>query len=225
MSVVRPSNKKLKTILFDLDGTLADTAPDLAYALNQTLQEAGRTPLPYELIRPVASHGAAALLQLGFGTDMAEQELSKLRNFLLDVYLQNITRESVLFAGISELLAAIEQQGLNWGVVTNKPAYLTMPLMRELGLAERAITIISGDTLPQCKPHPAPMWQACKEAGSEVDECLYLGDAERDIIAGREAGITTVVALYGYIDKHEQPHKWGADMHINKPTDLLQCLD
>lgn len=211
----------LRTILFDLDGTLADTAPDLAYALNRTLEHAGRMPLPFEIIRPVVSHGGTALLQLGFGTGLPNAEFDRLRDYFLDVYRNNITRGTRLFPGMAELLDAIEARGFNWGVVTNKPAWLTGPLMTELGLAQRAVTMISGDTLAERKPHPAPMLLACREAGSAASECLYLGDAERDITAGRNAGMQTLVALYGYIGTTDTPHSWGADGMIAAPLELL----
>ncbi|GAB4294583.1 MAG: phosphoglycolate phosphatase [Thiohalomonadaceae bacterium] len=214
----------LRTILFDLDGTLADTAPDLAYALNQTLEYAGRAPLPFATIRPVVSHGGTALLQLGFGEALPRDEFDHLRDFFLDIYRNNLTRDTRLFPGMTELLDAIEARGLNWGVVTNKPAWLTEPLMAELGLTRRAVTIISGDTLPERKPHPAPMLRACQEAGSTAGECLYLGDAERDIAAGRNAGMHTVVALYGYIGTDDEPRDWGADGMIAAPQDLLRWL-
>jgi 2-phosphoglycolate phosphatase len=215
----------LRTILFDLDGTLADTAPDLAYALNRTLEHAGRAPLPFDVIRPVVSHGGTALLQLAFGTELPQEEFDRLRDFFLDIYRSNITRGTRLFPGMAELLADIEARGLNWGVVTNKPAWLTDPLMAGLGLVDRAVTVVSGDTLPERKPHPAPMLLACNEAGSAAAECLYLGDAERDIAAGRNAGMATLVALYGYIGSEDHPADWGADGEVNAPLDLLHWLD
>lgn len=215
----------IRTILFDLDGTLADTAPDLAYALNRTLEHAGRAPLSFDVIRPVVSHGGTALLQLGFGHELPENEFDRLRDLFLDIYRSNITRGTRLFPGMAELLAAIEARGLNWGVVTNKPAWLTDPLMAGLGLVDRAVTVISGDTLPERKPHPAPMLLACNEAGSAAAECLYLGDAERDIAAGRNAGMATLVALYGYIGGEDHPAAWGADGEVNAPLELLHWLD
>ena len=212
----------LKTILFDLDGTLADTAPDLAYALNCTLEHAGRAPLPFEAIRPVVSHGGTALLHLGFGSELPTDEFDRLREHFLDVYRHNLTRATGLFPGMAELLDAIEAHGLNWGVVTNKPAWLTDPLLAELGLTGRAITVVSGDTLPERKPHPAPMLRACHEAGCRAAECLYVGDAERDIAAGRNAGMPTLVACYGYIGTTDDPLTWGADGMIDAPLDLLR---
>ncbi len=215
----------IRTVLFDLDGTLADTAPDLAYALNRTLEHAGRAPLPFETIRPVVSHGGTALLHLGFGTNLPQDEFARLRDYLLDAYRTHITRDTRLFPGMAELLSILEGRGLNWGVVTNKPAWLTDPLMEQLGLARRAVTIISGDTLPEQKPHPAPMLLACREAGSNAAECLYLGDAERDITAGRNAGMQTLVALYGYIGNEDHPANWGADGLVNSPLELLPWLE
>lgn len=215
----------IRTILFDLDGTLADTAPDLAYALNRTLEHAGRAPLSFDVIRPVVSHGGTALLQLAFGTELPQDEFDRLRDFFLDIYRSNITRGTRLFPGMAELLADIEARGLNWGVVTNKPAWLTDPLMAGLNLSERAVTIVSGDTLPERKPHPAPMLLACREAGSAAGECLYLGDAERDITAGRNAGMATLIALYGYIGADDHPAGWGADGVVNNPQELLHWLD
>ncbi len=215
----------IRTILFDLDGTLADTAPDLAYALNRTLEHAGRAPLSFDVIRPVVSHGGTALLQLAFGTELPQDEFDRLRDFFLDIYRSNITRGTRLFPGMAELLADIEARGLNWGVVTNKPAWLTDPLMAGLNLSERAVTIVSGDTLPERKPHPAPMLLACREAGSAAGECLYLGDAERDIAAGRNAGMATLIALYGYIGADDHPAGWGADGVVNNPQELLHWLD
>ncbi len=215
----------IRTVLFDLDGTLADTGPDLAFALNEALRRAGREPLPYATIRPVVSHGGTALLQLGFGDSLPAAEFDQMREFFLATYLAHITRETTLFPGMAELLAAIEARRLNWGVVTNKPAWLTSPLMAGLGLTARAATIVSGDTLPERKPHPAPMLLACKEAGSAAADCLYLGDAERDIAAGRNAGMRTLVAAYGYIGSDDRPDEWGADGIIDHPLQLLDWLD
>jgi 2-phosphoglycolate phosphatase len=215
----------IRTVLFDLDGTLADTAPDLAFALNETLCLAGREPLDYATIRPVVSHGGNALLQLGFGNALPAPEFDRLRALFLNTYLTHITRATTLFPGMGELLDAIEARGLNWGVVTNKPAWLTDPLMAGLGLTARAAAIVSGDTLPQRKPDPAPMLLACRQAGSQGAQCLYLGDAERDIAAGRNAGMRTLVALFGYLGADDHPAGWQADGMIEHPLELLDWLD
>ena len=215
----------LRTVLFDLDGTLADTAPDLAYALNCVLQQQGHAALPYEVIRPVVSHGGAALISLGFGLGPGHADYDGLRKELLRIYLENLTRDTRLFPGMSDLLSAIEQRGMNWGVVTNKPAWLTDPLMQQLGLSTRAACIISGDTTPNHKPHPEPMLLACKLASSAAGECLYLGDAARDIEAGQRAGMFTAVALFGYLDAQDTPERWGADVLISHPLELLDWID
>jgi phosphoglycolate phosphatase len=214
----------IRTVLFDLDGTLADTAPDLAYALNTVLQEQGRAPLPYENIRPVVSHGGIALIEHGFGIDETAAEFQPLRQRLLDIYRDNIARETRLFDGMEELLQLLEQRGLNWGVVTNKPGWLTEPLLEQLGIRQRAAAVVSGDTLPERKPHPAPMLLACEQSGSQAAECLYVGDAERDIEAGRNAGMTTLVALFGYLGENDHPDTWKADGMVKTALEILDWL-
>lgn len=215
----------IRTVLFDLDGTLADTAPDLAYALNCLLREQERPPLPYELIRPVVSHGATALVKLGFALSPEEPLFSALRDRLLSLYQQHLARETRLFDGMAELLTFIERQGMNWGVVTNKPAFLTQPLMTALGLAERAVCIISGDTTANKKPHPEPLLHACRLAGSEAGHCLYVGDAERDVRAGHLAGMHTLVALFGYIGNEDRPEAWGADALVSDPGAIIAWIE
>lgn len=219
-----PPSPGIRTVLFDLDGTLADTAPDLAHALNCLLREQERAPLPYETIRPVVSNGATALVRLGFGIDPDQPVFSALRDRLLSLYQQHLTQETRLFQGMADLLDAIEQHGMNWGVVTNKPAFLTQPLMTALGLAERAACIVSGDTTANRKPHPAPLLHACQLAGSEAAQCLYVGDAERDIRAGRAAGMTTLVALFGYIGPQDRPETWGATGLVADPIDIINWI-
>jgi 2-phosphoglycolate phosphatase len=211
----------IRTVLFDLDGTLADTAPDLAYALNSLLREQEREPLPYEVIRPVVSHGATALVKLGFGLNPGEPEFAALRDSLLSLYQQHLARETRLFDGMADLLDEIEALNMNWGVVTNKPAFLTQPLMAALGLAERAACIISGDTTANRKPHPEPLLYACRLAGSEAAQCLYIGDAERDVRAGNEAGMATLVAMFGYIGTLDKPETWGADGLVSSPAAVM----
>jgi phosphoglycolate phosphatase len=215
---------QFRTVLFDLDGTLLDTAPDLANALNSTLQSRGRQPLPFELIRPVVSHGGNALIELGFGLRPGDPDFETIRQQLLDVYQANIAQHTRLFPGMEEVLEYIESNGLNWGVVTNKPGWLTEPLMEALDLARRAAGIVSGDTLSERKPHPAPLLHACKLVGSEPQRCLYVGDAERDIQAGRNAGMTTLVALFGYILESDRPETWGGTALIRRPQDILAWL-
>ena len=218
------ADTRIRTVLFDLDGTLLDTAPDLAYALNETLKLAGRAPLPFETIRPVVSHGGLALIKLGFGLEPDDPGFQTHRQHLLNIYRNNLARETRPFPGMHELLDALEQRGLNWGVVTNKPAWLTDPLLRALDLFERAACVISGDTLIERKPHPAPMLLACKHAGSHPGECLYVGDAKRDIEAGHAAGMATLIALFGYIGEDDDPHSWEADALVESPEEILTWL-
>ncbi len=214
----------IRTVLFDLDGTLADTAPDLAFALNQVLREQGCEPLPFERIRPVVSHGGIALIKLGFNIDETAPQFNTLRQRLLTIYREHIVRETTLFVGMDKVLEEIEGRGLNWGVVTNKPGWLTEPLLEGLALKARAATIVSGDTLNERKPHPAPMLLACQQAGSTAAQCLYVGDAERDIEAGRNAGMQTLVALFGYIGEGDCPERWQADGMVSEAAAILDWL-
>jgi N-acetyl-D-muramate 6-phosphate phosphatase len=214
----------IRTILFDLDGTLADTAPDLAYALNTLLQERGKASLPYETIRPVASHGAAGLIELGFGIARDAPRFTPLRERFISIYRAHLTRETRLFPGMPVLLDQLTARGLNWGIVTNKPAFLTDPLIEQLGLREDAVCVVSGDTTGNRKPHPEPMLHACQLAGSKPDECLYVGDAARDIEAGNAAGMQTLVALFGYIGAQDHPETWGANGLIRAPEEILDWL-
>jgi 2-phosphoglycolate phosphatase len=221
---VSGQKKDIRLVLFDLDGTFADTAPDLAYALNQTLLHHGREPLPYERIRPHVSHGGIALVKLGFEIEQEHKDFERYRHYLLDVYRENISRETSLFPGMEDVLQRLESSHLDWGIVTNKPAWLTDPLMQDLGLDTRASCIVSGDTTTNRKPHPEPILHACKLAGHRADECLYIGDAERDIEAGRNAGTATLTALFGYIGDKDMPEQWGADGSVESPEGILDWL-
>ena len=215
----------IKTVLFDLDGTLADTAPDLAFALNEVLREQGRPTLPFETIRPVVSHGGMALIRLGFDMEPDAPGFEDRRQRLLEIYRDNIARETRLFDGMEAVLDAIEARGLNWGVVTNKPAWLTEPLLERLGVHERAACIVSGDTLDERKPHPAPLLHACELCGSKAPECVYVGDARRDIEAGSRADMHTLVALFGYIGENDDPAAWQADAMVESPAAILDWID
>ena len=217
-------NAPIKTVLFDLDGTLLDTAPDLANALNFVLQSNGRAPLPFTKIRPVVSHGGAALISLGFGLAPDHPDFDARRQELLEYYKDNIAEHTRLFPGMEEVLDYIESHNLNWGVVTNKPGWLTEPLLDILELRERAASIVSGDTLDERKPHPAPLLYACKATGTDPQHCLYVGDAERDIQAGHNAGMPTLVAMFGYLMENDRPETWGASALIEQPADILDWL-
>lgn len=214
----------IQTVLFDLDGTLADTAGDLANALNATLKQEGHDPLSYETIRPHVSHGGIALIKLGFQISTEHPDFERLRQLFLSHYKKNICQLTKLFPGMSDVLEALKAAGLNWGIVTNKPDYLTMPLVKAMDFPEQPACVVSGDTTENRKPHPEPMLHACNLAGSNPEACLYVGDAQRDIEAGQAAGMHTLIAMYGYIGSDDQPDAWGADGIINKPTDLLDWL-
>lgn len=212
-------------ILFDLDGTLVDTAPDLGLALNMQRGMHGLPPLPMATIRPYASHGSIGLLSVGFGLTPEHPDFPAMRAQYLDTYDQVFVRSPILFPGIAELLARLEAQGLAWGVVTNKPRRFTQPLMRAVALDGRAACIIAGDDAVLAKPQPDTLLLACQVTGKQPADCLYVGDAERDIVAAAAAGMRSVVALYGYIDAHERPQEWGADYLIQLPADLPAVIE
>jgi len=214
----------IKAVLFDLDGTFADTALDLAASLNQVLTEEGKNPLAFDTIRPVVSHGGAALIKLAFDYNESGAEFERVKTRLLEIYLDNISRLTIVFDGIEELLHDLEKNNILWGIVTNKPSWLTDPLMLQMGYSTRAATIISGDTTQNRKPHPEPLFYACKEIDCQPHECLYIGDAQRDIIAGNAAGMTTLCALFGYIEAEDNPEKWGADAMISHPEEIKKYL-
>ncbi len=214
----------INTVLFDLDGTLIDTAPDMANALNILLQEESCDALSFEHIRPVVSNGSAALVQLGFPDLTDESDIARLKKRYLEIYEDKLCVNSVLFPGMAELLDHIENQQMRWGVVTNKPGWLTEPLMQQIGLAERAACIVSGDTTKNRKPHPEPMYLACQQAQSHPQNCIYIGDAQRDIQAGANAGMLTVVANYGYIGGWEDITQWGANFTVETPLEVLSLL-
>jgi phosphoglycolate phosphatase len=215
----------INTILFDLDGTLVDTAPDLGYALNIQLERHGKKSLSDATIRPFASHGSKGLLGLGFGITPKDTDFLVKREEYLNIYDQVFTRSPKLLDGIAELLQAIENRGLKWGIVTNKPRRFTNRLIESMGLHLRSVCIVSGDDALQPKPSPATLLLACKQIGVQPENCVYVGDAERDIQAGKAAGMKTVVALFGYIDVVDKPTEWGADALIKTPAELLGLLN
>lgn len=215
----------LKAVLFDLDGTFLDTAPDLAAALNELLQNYQHPPLPFSQIRPMASHGARGLLQLGFNVTENDTQYPALQQQFLTLYKKHLTKQTKPFAGIEALLLALTQQKLQWGIVTNKPAVFTQPLMTHLGFLEKAACIVSGDTLEKRKPHPEPLWHACELLTCSPAQCIYIGDAQRDIEAGKRAGMHTIVALYGYIHADDKPEEWGADHYVRSVAEIIEFID
>ncbi|MDJ0806434.1 MAG: HAD-IA family hydrolase [Gammaproteobacteria bacterium] len=215
----------IQSVLFDLDGTFADTAPDLHYALDQVLLSRGRMPLPLEKVRPAVSHGSRAMLKVGFDVSPGDPDYGPLKDDFLSIYLANIANRTTLFDGMHSLLAAFETGGISWGIVTNKPAWLTDPLLEGLGLSQRAACIVSGDTTDHSKPHPEPILHACRLAGVAPQQAIYVGDARRDIEAGNRAGATTLVALFGYLAEDDDPDSWNADGAVAHPLDILDWLD
>lgn len=223
-ATVRNEGQAPRAVLFDLDGTLLDTAPDMVAALNALRAERSVAPLPFATARPQVSHGAAALVRLGF-PDAVDPDRETLRIRFLELYAARLAVETRPFLGVPELLDAIERAGLPWGIVTNKPAWLTDPLLTALGLRSRARVVVSGDTVAQRKPHPLPLLYAAQALALAPSDCLYVGDAERDVQAARAAGMRAIVALFGYIDAREQPQDWPAAGWVDSPLQILAWLD
>ena len=211
-----------RAVLFDLDGTLADTAPDLAAAVNWLRTERGFEPTPYSVLRPTASAGARGMIGAAFGLAPGDEGYEELRLQWFDRYQSNMAAETTLFEGIVQLLRGIEEAGMAWGVVTNKPARFTDPLIPQIGLAH-AGCIVSGDTMPHAKPHPAPLLEGARRLGLDPELCWYVGDDLRDIEAGRAAGMVTVACGWGYCGEIA-PTTWGADYLCNTPLELLDVL-
>ncbi|WP_018139604.1 MULTISPECIES: phosphoglycolate phosphatase [unclassified Thioalkalivibrio] len=212
-------SREIRGVLFDLDGTLLDTAPDMHAALTVLLAENDRPPLPFNAVRNHVSHGSQALVQLGF-PDVEGARREALKQRYLEIYARDLCIDTSLFPGLDQVLDACEQRGWPLGVVTNKPAWLTEPLLEALGLTPRLAAIVSGDTLPQRKPAPEPMWLAARQTGLPPEQHCYWGDAERDIAAGRAAGMATLIARWGYIDATQDPDRWGADGALDQPGDF-----
>jgi phosphoglycolate phosphatase len=213
----------IDAVLFDLDGTLLDTAPDMAAALNTLRAEEGSAELPFTHVRSHVSHGGAALVRLGF-PEARDAEFERLRSRLLKLYRADIPRATRLFDGLAGVLEELESQHVPWGVVTNKPGWLTEPLLAALGLATRAGCVVSGDTVAQRKPHPLPLLHAARLIGLEPLRCLYVGDAERDVRAGKAAGMRTLIARYGYLGPDDQPRAWHADGMVDAPGEILTWM-
>jgi 2-phosphoglycolate phosphatase len=213
----------LAAVLLDLDGTLLDTAPDLAYALNTLRGEQGLAPLEFAVIRAQVSNGTAAVLRAGF-PDVSAERFEALRSRFLALYRSHLARETRLFPGFDTVLAQLEAQRIPWGVITNKPRWLTEPLLQQLQLFDRAGCVISGDSLPVCKPDPLPLLTAARQIKVEASRCLYLGDAMRDAQAARAAGMVALGARFGYIDPGEDLSAWPLDAWISEPIELLDWV-
>jgi phosphoglycolate phosphatase len=217
-------NTAVRAVLFDLDGTLLDTAPDMVAALNALLAAEDRATLPYEAVRPFVSHGSGRLVRLGF-PDVGPDKLTALQKRYLEIYGSALSVHTQLFEGMDQVLATLQDSGIPCGVVTNKPAALTNPLLEQLGLTARFACVVSGDSVSERKPHPMPMLHAARLAGVDAVDCVYVGDAERDIQAAHAASMRALVATYGYLRPDEDWQAWGGDGFIRQSADLLPWLE
>ncbi|WP_345248944.1 phosphoglycolate phosphatase [Pigmentiphaga soli] len=212
-------------VLFDFDGTLADTAPDLAAAANRQRLRRGLEPLPYERLRPMASHGARGLLRVALGITPESPGYEAARQQFLEDYARDIAVHTRLFPGVVELLEALRADGLRWGIVTNKITRLALPLVDHLALAEHAAVVVCGDTTPFSKPHPEPLLHAARSAGAAPASCVYVGDDLRDVQAGRTAGMKTIAVAYGYSGDGEPVANWGADAVVQAVAELRPAIE
>ena len=209
-----------RAALFDLDGTLLDSAPDMLATANRLLEAQGRAPMTLAQIRPHVSKGSRAMLGAAF-PDFDAPAREEMVAAFLDIYLQELGRHSVLFVDIEPMLGALEATGCAWGIVTNKPEYLAREILPQLGWESRCAVLVGGDTLAHKKPHPLPLLVAAERIGMPVADCVYVGDDERDIQAARAANMPSIAALWGYRQDHEDPAQWGADIVLESPSALL----
>ncbi|PUE30057.1 phosphoglycolate phosphatase [Limnohabitans sp. JirII-29] len=214
----------IRAVLFDLDGTLIDSAPDLGDAADKMRTDRGLPSLPEEMYRPMAGAGARGMLKVAFGITPEDADYDVMREEFFVNYEHAMTLRTYVFDGVQEVIESLRQRDLLWGVVTNKMARFTDPLTQAMPLFATASTIVSGDTTPHAKPHPEPMFEAARRLGLAPELCLYVGDDERDIVAGRAAGMRTVAASYGYLGEKTNIVSWGADLHIDSPVKLLKLL-
>jgi N-acetyl-D-muramate 6-phosphate phosphatase len=223
MSVNTPHTllSNAQAVLFDLDGTLLDTANDLGEALNFVLRNYNLPQIPREIYRPVASDGALGLLTLGFNEKLQSYDYEELRTEFLTFYHENIAQHTCLYSGVKELLTHLNSQNIPWGIVTNKPEGLTKQLLPSFPELDQCAVMVGGDTLPKRKPDPEPLFYACDAINVDPKHCLYVGDAHRDIEAGNSAGMKTLVAQWGYIKSTDNVELWQADYLINAPQDLM----
>ena len=214
----------IAAILFDLDGTLVDSAPDLGAAVDQMRVDRGLPSLPLETYRPMAGAGARGMLGIAFGVLPSDPDFGELKEEFFANYERCLTQRTYAFEGVNALIESIIGRGLCWGVVTNKSSRFTDPLTQAMPLFQSASTVISGDTTPHAKPHPEPLFEAARRMGLQPSRCLYVGDDERDIVAGLAAGMGTIAATYGYLGSKADVTAWGAHAQINSPLGLLQFL-
>jgi len=217
-------SSSIEAVLFDLDGTLLDTAPDLASALNYTLKQRMSETLDFPLVRPYVSYGADGLIELAYGQQLDTEQYQQVKKELIAFYKNNIAEQTQLFATLDDGLTHLENNDIKWGVVTNKPDHLTTPLLKALNLYERASCIVSGDEVKHTKPHPESIYMACEQIAIAPENVVYIGDAERDIQAGNSAGTKTIACEYGYIPATEDIKNWQADAVVEQPQHLSTWL-
>lgn len=215
----------IQAVLFDLDGTLIDSAPDLGGAVDAMRIDRGLPSLPLEQYRPMAGAGARGMLAIGFGMAPEHPDFPAMREEFFQRYEKRMTENTRVFDGVPDMLRSLAGHGLPWGIVTNKSQRFTTPLLAQVPALGAAATAVSGDTTPHAKPHPAPLLEACRRMGVDPARCLYVGDDERDIVAGRAAGMGTVAAAWGYLGSAGAVEQWGADAITKSPADLLNLLD
>jgi 2-phosphoglycolate phosphatase len=215
----------VRAVLFDLDGTLIDSAPDLGAAADKMRTDRGMAPLPLDLYRPMAGAGARGMLGIAFGMAPEHPDFPSMREEFFRNYESCMTQRTYVFEGVAQLIQSLVERDLAWGVVTNKAMRFTAPLTRGMPLFATARTVVGGDSTPHPKPHPAPLLEAARQVGVKPIECLYVGDDLRDVQAGKAAGMQTVAALYGYLGSQADVKNWGADTQIETPLALLNLLN
>jgi phosphoglycolate phosphatase len=217
--------RPIAAVLFDLDGTLIDSAPDLASSVNAMLVQRGHAPLPYAALRPHAGSGARGMLGAAFGSAPTMTGYEPLRDEFYRAYEARMLEQTCLFDAVGSLLDALDARSMPWGIVTNKALRFAQPGAHALGLLQRAVALVAGDSTPHTKPHPAPLQEAARRMGLSPEVCVYVGDDPRDVLAGRAAGMATLAAAWGYLGADSPPHAWGADQVLHHPAELLHWLD
>lgn len=215
----------IRAVLFDLDGTLLDTIPDLVYALNQVRAENGLPELPVSDIRPIATLGSKAMVKIAFGIDTDHPEFNAYREHFLNLYEKHLADSTRFFPQIENVLDHLENNNIPWGIVTNKLTRHALPLLKAMQIAHRAACVICGDSLATFKPDPGPILHACRLINQDPGHCIYVGDAETDVTASKAAGTKSLVALYGYIHANEDPYAWKADGYIQEPLELIEWIE
>lgn len=216
--------KTIRAVLFDLDGTLLDTAPDLGFALNELRRAHHLDAIPLSVFRPIAGLGTRALLKLAFDIEERDPNYANLREDFLALYQKHLADTTKFFPHIETVLTHLDQQEIPWGIVTNKHSQFTTKLLKALHFDHRPLCVIAGDSLPTFKPHPAPILHACELLKQHPSNCVYIGDTAIDVTASKAAGTVSLVALYGYIAEEENPYAWQADGYVKEPLEIIDWL-